>query len=515
MSLKTKSIIINNISKRFGETIALKDCSIKIKSGQVHAIVGENGSGKSTLAKIISGVIIPDSGELSIFGETPLNPIHARKLGIEMIFQEILVAESLPIVDNIFVANGGIWLPSISRSLAKKKSKDLLKDFTGLDINPDTIVKNLPLSIRQWIVISRALVSEPKILILDESSAALDLDATARLHKEIRKLKDRGCCILLVTHRIAELVKIADYATILRDGKVVGELNKENISSNNLMNLISLKSEGNQLKSSKEIKLKEPLDSITLKGKNILIKKNSKSFDFNLKSGEIVGVTGLEGQGQSNFIKIIAGIESTLKGDIISNNENKNINTPFDAEKNGLAFISGDRSNEGIFPNLSIFENFSLALYRRYFGQVGLIKYKPLKKAFDVEKENLSIRMGKYSNRITSLSGGNQQKVLISRVLATKPKIIILDDPARGVDATTKRELYMQFKNFAAKGGSVIYLSSEIEEFFNFAHRVIIFRDGSPFSTISSDQLSENAMLSAMFGQTNVSEINFDNDTNN
>jgi ABC-type sugar transport system ATPase subunit len=501
-------ITVNGISKRFGETVALKNCSINIKPGQVHAIVGENGSGKSTLAKIISGVIIPDEGSLLIYGKQPINPIQAKKMGIQMIFQEVLVAESLPVVDNIFLGNGGLWKPKISRKIAKKKAKDLLKDFSGIEINPDTLVKNLPLSVRQWIVILRALVTKPKILILDESSAALDLDATARLHKEIIKMKNNGCSILLVTHRIAELIKISDYATVLRDGYVVGELSKEKINSKNLMNLISPKNT-HQL-NNKNNELKKPSDTIVLQTHNLVINKNSKPLDFNLKSGEILGVTGLDGQGQASFIRMLAGIESPLRGKIYSGSEKTIIKNIFDAQKNGLAYISGDRSNEGIFPNLSIFENFSLALYRNFFGHFGWIKHKPLKRAFEKEKNKLSIRMGKYSNKITSLSGGNQQKVLISRVLANKPRIIVLDDPARGVDATTKRELYIQFKNFVYEGGSIIYLSSEIEEFFNFAHRVLIFRNGYPFSSISSENLSEKAMLSAMFGQSDLIEINFE-----
>ena len=200
----------------------------------------------------------------------------------------------------------------------------------------------------------------------------------------------------------------------------------------------------------------------------------------------------------------MAGIKPPLKGDIYSgipDSKNK-IKNFSDAEKNGVAYISGDRANEGIFPNLSIFENFSLALYRIFFKQFGWIKLRPLKKAFNVEKKNLSIVMGKSSNRITSLSGGNQQKVLIGRTLATKPKIIILNDPARGVDARTKRELYLQFKNFVAAGGSVIYLSSEIEEFFDFADQVIVFRGGFPFATIASENISENVILKAMFGDS-------------
>jgi len=506
----SNEILVENISKKFGETVALNNCSIKIKQGEVHAIVGENGSGKSTLAKILSGVVMPDKGKLSIFGETPRSPMHARKIGVEMIFQEVLVAENLSVVDNIFSGSDGLFFRSISQNNAKKKSQEMLKYFTGIDINPDTLVKNLPLSVKQWIVISRSLISSPRMLILDESSASLDLNATNRLHKEIRKLRNKGCSILVVTHRIAELIRIADHATVLRDGSVVGDLSGNEITAKNIMQLISSKSNKSE---KSQIKKSINLDSLkkenVLLAENILISKDSNKFNFKLKAGEIIGVTGLEGQGQANFINTIAGIKPPLSGDIYAGpfSQKNKIKNFSDADKFGVAYISGDRANEGIFPNLSIFENFSLVLYRTLFNQYGWIKMKPLKKSFNLEKKNLSIVMGRSSNRITSLSGGNQQKILIGRVLATKPKIIVLNDPTRGVDVGTKKELYSQFKNFVSAGGSVIYLSSEIEEFFDFADRVIVFRAGCPFATITPENFSEDIILTAMFGNLDPSNL--------
>jgi len=506
----SNEIQVENISKKFGETVALNNCSIKIKQGEVHAIVGENGSGKSTLAKILSGVVIPDKGKLSIFGETPRNPMHARKIGVEMIFQEVLVAENLSVVDNIFAGSDGLFFRSRSRNNAKKRSQEMLRHFTGIDINPDTLVKNLSLSVKQWIVISRSLITSPRMLILDESSASLDLDATNRLHSEIRKLRNEGCSILVVTHRIAELIRIADHATILRDGSVVGDLSGNEVTSKNIMQLISSKSNKTEkFRIKKSTSLSNSNKETVLLAENILVSKDSNSFNFKLKAGEIIGVTGLEGQGQANFINTIAGIKPPLSGDIfagLSNKKNK-IKNFSDADKFGVAYVSGDRANEGIFPNLSIFENFSLALYRILFNQFGWIKMKPLKNSFNLEKKNLSIVMGRSSNRITSLSGGNQQKILIGRVLSTKPKIIVLNDPSRGVDAGTKRELYSQFKNFVSAGGSIIYLSSEIEEFFDFADRVIVFRAGCPFANITSENISEDVVLTAMFGNLDPSNI--------
>ncbi|WP_246687091.1 sugar ABC transporter ATP-binding protein [Mesorhizobium sp. M3A.F.Ca.ET.201.01.1.1] len=497
--------------KRFGETVALNDCSLTINPGEVHAIVGENGSGKSTLAKIIAGVLQPDSGRVSIFGDSPRDPMHARALGVAMIFQEVLVAETLSVVDNIFAGTDSLWKRSRTRKEAREQSRAILKRFTGLDIDPSTLVQQLPLSVKQWIVIARALLSKPRLLIFDESSAALDLDATTRLHAEIEKARDAGCCIVIVTHRIAELVRIANRATVLRDGRVVDELVGSSITEANLLRLMSAKNVVVEAKrtSSTPAVMREARD-VVLSARGLCLDHDVPPFDFNLRAGEIVGVVGLDGQGQSDFIRAAAGLRSPHSGSISVVGRKGPGLVPLDAKSPGVAYVSGDRAHEGIFPNLSIFENFALPLYKPSFGEYGLIKRRPMEAAFQREVKRLSIKTGRASNLITSLSGGNQQKVLIGRAFATDPKIIVLDDPARGVDFATKQELYAQLKMFVEQGGAVIYLSSEIEDFFDFADRVLVFRANAPFRTIPAVRFSEHAFLAAMFGEPEEASMSFE-----
>jgi len=515
MTASSDHVQLHDIHKRFGETVALQGCSLTVKPGEVHAIVGENGSGKSTLAKILSGVVMPDQGGVSIFGEAPRHPIHARELGVATIFQEILVAEPLSVAENIFVGSDSLWKQSKTPTEKRSLSRDLLKRFTGEDVDPDTPVRNLPLSIRQWIVIARALVSDPKLLILDESSAALDLDATARLHTEIRRLRDKGCCLVIVTHRIAELIRITDQATVLRDGSVIGELAGADITEANLLRLMSpnrgrldaapghaqapARSRGERL----------------LSARGLATAEAAPAFDFDLYAGEIVGATGLDGQGHGDFLRIVTGLKAPAAGRV--ERQTDGAGTPIeslqDAVASGLAFISGDRAREGIFPNLSIFENFSVPLYRRRSSRFGWIDKAALARAFAAEIARLSIKLAAWSNRITSLSGGNQQKVLIGRALAAEPRILVLDDPARGVDVGTKRELYVELQAFAAAGGAVIYLSSEIEEFFEFADRVLVFRNGAPFRTVPAERIAEHTLLAAMFGHDETDGLSFDEET--
>lgn len=501
-SQQSADVVVSDLTKRFGETVALKRCSLRIRPGEIHAIVGENGSGKSTLAKIISGVIPPDSGTVSVFGKTPTSPIVARHLGIATIFQEILVADCATVTENLFVGSGGLLRREPSRREARDRSRALMRRFTEEDIDPDQIVGTLPLSVKQWIVIGRALLAEPKVLIFDESSAALDLDSTARLHREIHALRKCGTAIILVTHRIAELVGFADRATLLRDGVTVGELAGADITEERLLSAMTP-------------------DKATLGAPARLPSRSSDSLepvlavagDFELRRGEIIGLTGLEGQGQEAFLRALAGLSEpgpqtpSVIGDTGRPHPPRGQRA---AEALGVAYVSGDRKREGIFPNLSIYENLLLGLMRSHSGVLGWIRPSRHAPAFEAEVRRLMIRMGSPADLITSLSGGNQQKILIGRALVGKPRILVMNDPARGIDMGAKRELYKVLKSFAADGGAVVYLSSEIEEFPGFANRVAVFHAGRLFRTLEGREIAEHAMLAAMFGRRGAESIDFE-----
>ncbi len=257
---------------------------------------------------MISGVVLPELGPVSIFGRSPRDPMEARALGVAMIFQEVLVAETLSVVDNIFAGTDSLWKRSRTRAVARRQCRDLLKRFTETEIDPDTIVRNLPLSVQQWIVIARALLANPRVLILDESSAALDLDASARLHTEIKRLRESGCCIIIVTHRIAELVRIADRATVLRDGEVVDEFVGADINESRLLSAMSAKRIILEAKAAAASPANRAVGDVVLSATGLEIERGVPQFDFNLCAGEIVGVTGLDGQGHGDFLRIAAGL---------------------------------------------------------------------------------------------------------------------------------------------------------------------------------------------------------------
>jgi ribose transport system ATP-binding protein len=505
------TIRLKGVSKSFGETRALQSVDFEAVAGEVHAVVGENGSGKSTLAKIMAGVLLPDAGEVNVLGIAPRNPIQACEAGLAMIFQEILVADEASVLDNLFVGRDPLLAMSSSQRARAREAAIMLERFVGAPVNLNGLVANLPLSIKQWIVIARAFLRRPRVLILDESSAALDFDATLRLHAAIEQLRTAGATILLVTHRIAELVRIADRATILRDGQVVGTLAKQDITERNLLAMMT--PPDRRLVEAEEI-VRLPRKAAApaiLEVEGMRLGAHSAPFSFVLEPGQIVGITGLEGQGQDDFVRILAGIKEAALGapSLATDAGMRTLDCLAAADELGVVYVSGDRKREGIFPDRSIFENLVIGIYRKNLSPLGVIRRSGLNHIFHPEISRFRIKIGRPSNKITSLSGGNQQKVLIARAFARQPKVIILNDPARGVDLATKRDLYMELRRFADRGGAVIYLSSEIEEFLGFADRVDVFVGQAIFRSLRAESIDEDEMLAAMFKQERHSQVSF------
>ncbi len=498
-------IVMTNVHKTFGVTRALDGVSFSARCGEIHAIVGGNGCGKSTLAKVISGVLPIDSGQVSILGHAPGNPREARLAGIATVFQEILVADHLTVLDNLFVGADGLWFKSLSFREKYARCEALMRDLSGVDVDPDEIVGGLPLSIKQWITIGRALIQEPQVLILDESSAALDFDSTEKLFEKMRELRNKGTAVLIVTHRIAELIRISDRATVLRDGRDVGVLAKEDVTEQNLLGLMT--GRGQSTESEATLSVLPARDDTVMSVRGLKVWEGSKGIDFDLHRGEVVGVAGLDGQGQDEFVRVLAGVQPALEGVPLvrrSNDRLAELHGLDDADRFRVAYVSGDRKREGIFPNLSIFENLTIALYPRELKtRLGnVIDWSSLASAFENWRQKLSIKIGLASDKVTSLSGGNQQKVLIARAMALNPRILVLNDPARGIDVEAKRELYDHLRDFAARGQSVIFMSSELEEFIGLCARVIVFRHGEIFDAFAGDDIEPARLLEAMFGQT-------------
>ncbi len=516
---------------RSGVTKALNGVNFKANFGEIHAIVGGNGCGKSTLAKVISGVLPLDKGKVSIMGQSPNSPIEAQKIGISTVFQEVMIAEEATVYENLFIGYDSFFGKKLNHREKVEKAAQIMLELAGEFVDPYTIASQLSLGMKAWVTIGRAFLRKPKVLILDESSAALDFDSTERLFEKMRELRNSGAAIFIVTHRIAELVRISDRATVMRDGKDVGVLSGDEITEKNLLALMTGNKKIETAAENKSTPPNSKSEEIVLSAKKLKIWENESEINFDLPKGEILGITGLDGQGQDNFVKALAGIEEPISGEVIiklsdeerelTKKDYKKVLNLLDAKKSGIGYVSGDRKKEGIFPNMSIYENMVLPLYKgekakTSGGFLGFIKWTELNGTFDWEVERLNIKTGPKNNLITSLSGGNQQKVMIARAFTTTPKILILNDPARGIDVGAKRDLYKHLRIFVNEGGTVIFLSSELEEFIGLCHRVLVFRDGGIFETFEKEDINPNVILEGMFGHrknTNNTSSNSNSDT--
>tara|TARA_B000000557_G_scaffold39438_1_gene28711 strand:- start:5113 stop:6858 length:1746 start_codon:yes stop_codon:yes gene_type:complete len=499
-------IYVQDVHKYFGVTKALNGVNFSANFGEIHAIVGGNGCGKSTLAKVMSGVLPIDKGKVSVLGHTPTSPVMARNMGIATVFQEVMIAEEASVVDNLFVGSDDFWYKNLTQREKVIKAQEIMEDLVGEYVDPYTQAFNLSLPIKAWITIARAFLREnTKLLILDESSAALDFDSTERLFKKMRELRDNGVAVFIVTHRIAELVRISDKATVMRDGKDVGVLEKKDLNEKNLIGLMTGRAETGE--KSKSVAVQTKTDKVVMRAENLVVWPESKPVNFEVKRGEIVGVTGLDGNGQDDFVKILAGVQEAHGGttEILDTNENFiKYSSLENAKKNGISFVSGDRKKEGILPNLSIYENLVVPLYKKTSraGFLGFIDWLELNGIFEWEVDRLSIKTGPRDNLIGSLSGGNQQKVMIARSFAQHPKVLILNDPARGIDVSTKRDLYIHLRNYVEEGNTVIFLSSELEEFIGLCPKVMVFRNGTVFDIFENEKINADTLLEGMFGQT-------------
>lgn len=468
---------MRNISKSFAHIRALSNVSLTAYGGEVHALMGENGAGKSTLMKVLSGAIQADpGGEILIDGKTVAitDPNVAKAYGVSVIYQELSLAPNLSVAQNIFLGREMSRSGWIDKSAMEKASRPILERL-GVPFRPSTLVGSLSLGERQLVEICRALAADTRILIMDEPTTSLTSRETDHLFKIIRDLKAEGIAIIYISHRMDEVYELSDRVSVLRDSTYIGTLGRDEISAERLVSMMV----GRDLSSFYK-KEHRPGGE-----RNVLFSVNDVADDveihgcsFELHAGEVLGMSGLVGAGRTELARLIYGADTKTRGTVTLEGKELNIREPLDAIDAGVAYLTEDRKALGLFLDMSIRDNVSIGVAHKDALKGGFINFEKARSRAAAAMKNFAIRAGHMLVNVGALSGGNQQKVLLARLLETKPRVLILDEPTRGVDVGAKSEIYRLIDELAQSGLGIIVISSELAEIIGVADRVLVMHGG-------------------------------------
>jgi ABC-type sugar transport system ATPase subunit len=470
-------IRLQRVVKRFGGITAVNDVSFDINRGEIHAVVGENGAGKSTIMKVLAGVYQPDSGTLILRGEptTITDPLHARRLGVSIVFQELNLFPHLTVAANIFanreVARAGGLL---ERSAMIAASRRVLSEM-GVDIDPRAKVRTLSVAEKQLVEIARTLQQESDIVIMDEPNSALNSSESERLFAILRRLRDNGLTVIYVSHRLEEVFAIADRISVIRDGRYQGTYRTAETTIREVIAAMI----GRRLAEGFPVRQPLPLDAVTvLEVRGLVSPPAVVPIDFAVRSGEILGFAGLEGSGIDEIFHVLFGLGKPRAGEVIYRGQSRPVGSPLQAIKQGFALIPANRRDEGLMTDWSIRRNMTLVVLDRLAKWRQFIDRRAQRRVAEEYVRALNVATESIDKRVNNLSGGNQQKVVVAKWLATAPAVLILNDPTRGVDVGAKSEIYALCNRLAAEGMALLFSSSEIEETLGICDRVLVFYRG-------------------------------------
>lgn len=484
-----------NIHKRFLGVHALNDVSATFRKGEVLAVMGENGAGKSTLMKALAGVHVPDSGQIVWEGkEVKINDVRdAAALGIAFIHQELNLAENLSVAANVFLGREPKRWGFFKQAEMKARTQELLTAL-GVTFTPDTLVGDLSIGHQQMVEIAKALSQDAKLLIMDEPTSSLSQTETDKLFELVRKLRERGLCIVFISHRMAEVQEMADRVIVLRDGTFRGELAKEEITRERIVSLMV----------GRDLVLPEKqattAGAVRLEVNGLRIPRLPEhEINFSLRAGEIVGMAGLVGAGRTDVARALFGIDPAVAGSVRVDGQAVTVQHPHQAIAVGLAFVPEDRKAQGIIVEMAIRDNIAMAGLDK-FNTAGFVKDAAITEKSNFYREQLGVRTTDVFKAVGELSGGNQQKVAIAKWLVNSPKVFILDEPTRGVDVGAKSEIYAVVEQLAANGAAVLFISSELEEILRVSDRVLVMHEGRISGELTRSEMSEDAVMKLATG---------------
>ncbi|MGF6258942.1 sugar ABC transporter ATP-binding protein [Ensifer sp. LBL] len=463
------------IRKEFPGVVALDDVEFKLKRGTVHALMGENGAGKSTLMKILAGIYTPDKGDVKLKGtEIRLkSPLDALENGIAMIHQELNLMPFMTVAENIWIRRepknrfGFVDHREMNRITAR------LFDRLKIKIDPEIEVRHLSVANRQMVEIAKAVSYESDVLIMDEPTSALTEREVAHLFEIIRDLREQGIGIVYITHKMNELFEIADEFSVFRDGKFIGTHASSDVTRDDIIRMM-VGREITQMFPKEEV----PIGDVVLSVKNLALDSVFRDVSFDVRAGEILGIAGLVGSGRSNVAETLFGVTPASSGTISIDGKTLSIDSPNTAIRNRMAFLTEDRKDTGCLLILDILENMQIAVLQDRFVKGGFVTEKQITAACEEMSRKLRVKTPNLQERIENLSGGNQQKVLIGRWLLTNPRILILDEPTRGIDVGAKAEIHRLVTELARNGVAVIMISSEMPEVLGMSDRIMVMHEG-------------------------------------
>jgi inositol transport system ATP-binding protein len=480
-----------DIRKAFPGVVALDGVSLTLRTGSVHALLGENGAGKSTLMKIIAGIYAPDAGELRLRGRTVRldSPRAALQQGIAMIHQELNLLPCMSVAENIWIGREPLRLGLVNHRELRRRTRSLLERL-HIDLDPDAPVRQLSIAARQLVEIARALSYESQLLIMDEPTSALTEHEAQRLFSIVRDLRREGKGILYITHRIEELSEIADEISVLRDGRHVGSARPAEITRAEIIRMMV----GRTLE---RIFPREPArpGAVALSVRNLTLPDHFYDVTFELRFGEILGIAGLVGSGRSKLAEAIFGVTPAASGLILLESRELPVDSPQAAVARGVGFVTEDRKDTGCFQSLDVLENLAISVLTRDFARLGFVRATALQQACAEMLQRLRVKTPDLHECIANLSGGNQQKVLLGRWLLTGPKILILDEPTRGVDVGAKAEIHQLISRLVDQGMAVLMISSEMPEILGMSHRIMVMHAGRVTGLLSREQADQVAIM--------------------